>query len=923
MKRHALSITMLFMAVCTAQAVPPLPSGAQKVEQQIGASHLRGQEFRLPSGEVVRIGEWTRTDSDGGVKWSATYVGGKLHGVEKQFAGEQLIIQTTWRSGERDGLHQRWTPNGIPVEAVTYKDGSLHGPWKRYSDLGTVSAEGAYSEGRQTGEWMFYNSAGVLERTTRFVDGLKQGPEVTQTDAGSRVTWYWRGLRHGPSEERRADGSPASTQAFRFGLAWGTATTFAGDGEVMTSGSVVAGVKDAWLASNLANKLPPRRRAQVAAAAPEEVRSPFGGVVRRVASAGELWTVSSGQPLVEIEGTSVAASRRDLLSAIDAARDFEPFPTTLDFQEMQDKLRAIPKQLRLNVLTIDRAPDTDDALRMALLWQEAVETGELTDAMREQIRSIRWLQPGFEESEDAAMADLIADDWSTVAKAVEPIQYGKTQRRRFADRDSHFFQRLLVLIEGELLEAPAGAQYWARVERLGDYRPPEATLITEARGEGDASDAECVAMIRDDWAELARRFPESRVPDSVPDAERKWTGKFLRLEIRPKREPEAAWPNDYRMRDRIEIQRKLRAEFWRQAGLEIFSQRPDALRNLARYRRNIELNLLEHRTRELYFTYPWGGHASGPLPTFVSTPPSPPAPPYNPSLPQYLRYRESIKFYEEEYAKWQQKGEEKRVDNARNSAAYEYSIEEFKRWLDEMVLEAEYGRRKLELERGLADLEQLEQAGRVEPTRAVRVDRVLVKPGDTVTADQALAIVRPAAERIVVVDFASDDALLPWCHVQRPVRLRLFGQRLPPISESLLDVVRATPADVAKLVAVASVLEVDGVIEAVSFPTPNRAAVFIRITAGPPFRIPLDSPAAGANALDDPLINFLVSRGEAERLDGHVYLKLAANPVQPGPWEVEVLPADDSGMDSLVGLLDRAVLEASVPAASTQPTGDQ
>lgn len=77
--------------------------------------------------------------------------------------GGQLAFKSDFVDGKRQGLHQRWYPNGQFLLEESYKNGERHGLWRKWYDSGNLWIEKNYKDGKRHGPYRTYKNGNVAE----------------------------------------------------------------------------------------------------------------------------------------------------------------------------------------------------------------------------------------------------------------------------------------------------------------------------------------------------------------------------------------------------------------------------------------------------------------------------------------------------------------------------------------------------------------------------------------------------------------------------------------------------------------------------------------------------------------------------------------------------------------------------------------
>lgn len=91
------------------------------------------------------------------------------------FTGEVIGHgQGSIKEGKRDGIWEKYYPNGKLLWSKTYKSGELEGAWLTYYITGQLRWEQHYKNGQLDGVWSKYLPSGELVSEEIFKDGALQ-----------------------------------------------------------------------------------------------------------------------------------------------------------------------------------------------------------------------------------------------------------------------------------------------------------------------------------------------------------------------------------------------------------------------------------------------------------------------------------------------------------------------------------------------------------------------------------------------------------------------------------------------------------------------------------------------------------------------------------------------------------------------------
>lgn len=118
-----------------------------------GSLRLRKEVVRLPSGDVVEHGSYTRYFGDGTIEYEARFVMGKKEGTTTQYH-----------------------PNGAKWIEQTYHDGLIDGPSRTWDDQGRLRSEQHFKAGLPSGVWTDYHPDGSIKSQQDFSETTTSYP---------------------------------------------------------------------------------------------------------------------------------------------------------------------------------------------------------------------------------------------------------------------------------------------------------------------------------------------------------------------------------------------------------------------------------------------------------------------------------------------------------------------------------------------------------------------------------------------------------------------------------------------------------------------------------------------------------------------------------------------------------------------------
>jgi hypothetical protein len=136
-----------------ARAKTSAPAGTPEVIEEAwpsGQPKLRKELVRRPDGTPVAHGAWVEWYDGGPMQYQATYVDGKIDGVERTWhPNSQLATEVHFRHGQREGLRRTWDQQGRLRKEENWSADKPHGVWTVWEPDGKIFAQQEYDHGQR------------------------------------------------------------------------------------------------------------------------------------------------------------------------------------------------------------------------------------------------------------------------------------------------------------------------------------------------------------------------------------------------------------------------------------------------------------------------------------------------------------------------------------------------------------------------------------------------------------------------------------------------------------------------------------------------------------------------------------------------------------------------------------------------------
>ncbi len=127
--------------------------------------------------EYYRTGEW---------KAKYFYSAGKQTGRQEQYYTSQHLKELAfYKKGKRDSITKKYFVSGDLKSAANFKNGKLEGPFRDWHGTRKKFRVLNYQKGKLHGAQIYYDTKGQLHRKIEFVNGIKQGLDITYYPNGA------------------------------------------------------------------------------------------------------------------------------------------------------------------------------------------------------------------------------------------------------------------------------------------------------------------------------------------------------------------------------------------------------------------------------------------------------------------------------------------------------------------------------------------------------------------------------------------------------------------------------------------------------------------------------------------------------------------------------------------------------------------
>ncbi len=126
-----------------------------------------------PNGYISSQGLFIDQKKEGKWKYFSAYTAGYLIGEE------------TFSENQRNGLSEKFYPDGAKGESLNYKNDIKNGPWLKYYANGSIMLRAGFKEGKLDGSYEFFNEDGSVSFTGAYANNLKEGKWIYFNKNGS------------------------------------------------------------------------------------------------------------------------------------------------------------------------------------------------------------------------------------------------------------------------------------------------------------------------------------------------------------------------------------------------------------------------------------------------------------------------------------------------------------------------------------------------------------------------------------------------------------------------------------------------------------------------------------------------------------------------------------------------------------------
>jgi len=139
----------------------------------IGGTGLARAILYYRNGELAATGNYLHRHKDSiwcyysyytsGLSYRETYVKGKKEGLSERYYPEGGMMEVQfWKDDMKNGSWQRFYVDSTLRLSASYKDDELHGDYRVWSPENIPLIVGSYEMGKMDGDWVFYDENGSL-----------------------------------------------------------------------------------------------------------------------------------------------------------------------------------------------------------------------------------------------------------------------------------------------------------------------------------------------------------------------------------------------------------------------------------------------------------------------------------------------------------------------------------------------------------------------------------------------------------------------------------------------------------------------------------------------------------------------------------------------------------------------------------------
>jgi len=139
------------------------PRGVAERLAKVRSAKIGGNDFRCPIPFILRDTLANSGEFCIGFEVGNTYSGEleAYYDYKSKTDFGHIAFKSRFKDGMRDGLHQRWHPDGTLMHQAEYKEGKKNGIWKSWDDKGKQWEGKNYVDGKLHGTYLTFNKGAV------------------------------------------------------------------------------------------------------------------------------------------------------------------------------------------------------------------------------------------------------------------------------------------------------------------------------------------------------------------------------------------------------------------------------------------------------------------------------------------------------------------------------------------------------------------------------------------------------------------------------------------------------------------------------------------------------------------------------------------------------------------------------------------
>lgn len=139
------------------------PRGVAERLAKVRSAKIGGNDFRCPIPFILRDTLANSGEFCIGFEVENTYSGEleAYYDYKSKTDFGHIAFKSRFKDGMRDGLHQRWHPDGTLMHEAEYKEGKKNGAWKSWDAEGKQWEDKNYLDGKLHGTYLTFNKGAV------------------------------------------------------------------------------------------------------------------------------------------------------------------------------------------------------------------------------------------------------------------------------------------------------------------------------------------------------------------------------------------------------------------------------------------------------------------------------------------------------------------------------------------------------------------------------------------------------------------------------------------------------------------------------------------------------------------------------------------------------------------------------------------